>query len=202
MHTLIVTAHPDAGSYTKAVAEAFIAGLAELPGHSWEVADLFAEGFDPRFNAQDNAVFNGRSEPAADTQAEQQRIDRADRLVLVFPVYWWSMPALMKGWIDRVFTQGWAFDYDAESGVQKRLTHLKAQIIGIAGAPQETYLRRGYLDALRKQLAEGIFDYCGVEVTALTLLHPLDSAAQQAGLAQARALGQQSSEAVHQASAC
>jgi putative NADPH-quinone reductase len=49
-----------------------------------------------------------RATPPADVLAEQARIDRADALVLVFPIYWWSLPGLLKGWIDRVFVNGWA----------------------------------------------------------------------------------------------
>ncbi len=52
----------------------------------------------------DHAVHRGQASPPADVLAEQARIDRADTLVLVYPIYWWSMPALLKGWIDRVFS--------------------------------------------------------------------------------------------------
>ena len=56
---------------------------------------------------------------SADVLAEQARIDRADTLVLVYPIYWWSMPALLKGWIDRVFSNGWAFDYSIGGDLRK-----------------------------------------------------------------------------------
>ncbi|WP_156419349.1 NAD(P)H-dependent oxidoreductase [Aureimonas sp. AU12] len=109
MHVLIVTAHPDPRSYTHAAVARLVAGQETNPGATHEVADLAAEGFDPRFTATDNEQFHGRADDADGIVAEQRRIDRADMLVLVFPVYWWSMPAVMKGWIDRVFTSGWAY---------------------------------------------------------------------------------------------
>lgn len=59
-----------------------------------------AEGFDPRFNPQDQALFRGTGGPPADVAAEQARLDATDSLVLVYPLYWWSFPALLKGWID------------------------------------------------------------------------------------------------------
>ncbi|WP_343463304.1 NAD(P)H-dependent oxidoreductase [Pantoea sp.] len=189
MHTLIVTAHPSDNAYTQAVVNRLTAGLTAAPGNSVEVADLAREQFDPRFTPQDYAYFSGSGAPDPAIVAEQQRIDRADRLVLVFPIYWWSMPALLKGWIDRVFTGGWAFDYDS-TGLKKRLTRLEAMIVGIAGAPQETYVRRGYRDAIQTQIVEGIFDYCGIRALDSVLLHPLDAESQQQGLTQAFALGQ------------
>ena len=105
MHALIVLSHPDPGSLTHAVAARIADGVAEA-GHSATRADLAAEGFDPRFSAADFAAHRGRAPIPADIRAEQQRIDRADALVLVYPVYWWSMPGLLKGWAVRFLQRG------------------------------------------------------------------------------------------------
>jgi NAD(P)H dehydrogenase (quinone) len=102
--TLIVTAHPDPESLTHVAANR----LRELIGEGDAVvADLAAEGFDPRFTAGDRADYVSRAQSDPVVAAEQRRVDGVDHLVLVFPVYWWSMPALLKGWIDRVFIGGW-----------------------------------------------------------------------------------------------
>lgn len=65
-------------------------------GHGFEIADLATEDFDPRFTAGDLAVLRRKATRPADVAAEQVRSDRANALALVFPVYWWSMPALLK----------------------------------------------------------------------------------------------------------
>lgn len=83
------------------------------------------------------------------------------------------MPALMKGWIDRVFSNGWAFDFGPQSGLIKKLPHLKIYLIGIGGADLGTYVRHGYSDAMKTQIDHGIFDYCGAKVITSELL--LDS---------------------------
>jgi NAD(P)H dehydrogenase (quinone) len=70
------------------------------------------------------------------------RIERNEATVMVFPVYWWSMPALLKGWIDRVWNNGWA--YGARKFPQQR-----AWMIGIAGAVESGYTKRGYDTAMR-----------------------------------------------------
>lgn len=130
MKTLVVTAHPDPNSLTLAVARQLARALEPS---SVEIADLAAEGFDPRFTLADRRTYLSGGHFAPEVLAEQRRIDGADHLVLVFPVYWWSMPALLKGWIDRVFINGWAFEIDAENGMRRNLGRLTTHLIPVAG---------------------------------------------------------------------
>ncbi|MHC8305551.1 NAD(P)H-dependent oxidoreductase [Pseudomonas sp. PB3P13] len=171
MHTLIVVAHHDSRSLTHSLAAQIAKGLSQGdPDATVEIADLSAQGFDPRFSAADLAVHHQEAPAPADVRAEQARIDRADQLVLVFPVYWWSMPALLKGWIDRVFANGWAFDFSADAKLEKKLRHLHVHLIGVGGADAGTYARHGYADAMKTQIDHGIFDYCGAQVVTSELL--------------------------------
>lgn len=83
MTALIVAAHPDRDSLTLALARRL---AEELPPA--ELADLAAEGFDPRFSAADRHSYRVAGEYPADVASEQRRLDAAEHLVLVFPVYW------------------------------------------------------------------------------------------------------------------
>lgn len=171
MHALIVVAHPDPRSLTHSIAACVAQGLAATtPADSFEIADLAAEGFDPRFSPADQAVHRTQSSPPADVAAEQARIDRANAIVLVYPVFWWSMPALLKGWIDRVFANGWAFDFSHDAKLAKKLGHLQVHLVGVGGADAGTYARHGYADAMKTQIDHGIFDYCGACVVTSELL--------------------------------
>lgn len=191
MHALIVVAHHDPESLTHAIAAEVARGVAEsAPGHGSETADLFQEGFDPRFNPADHAVHRHQATPPADVLAEQARIDNADALVLVYPVYWWSMPGLLKGWIDRVFSNGWAFDFVLDQRFEKKLGHLKVHLIGVGGADAGTYERHGYLEAMKAQIDHGIFDYCGAQVLSSELLLESESRDPADYLRAARSLGQ------------
>jgi NAD(P)H dehydrogenase (quinone) len=169
MHALIVLAHPKPGSFSHRVARHVAQGIGQA-GHSFDIADLAAEGFDPRFTEHDHAAHLQRIPPSLDVVREQRRIDRADALVLVYPVYWWSFPALLKGWIDRVFSNGWAYDERADTGLVKRLGRLPVHLVAIGGASEETYARHGYFQAMKTQIDHGIFDYCGARVVASTFL--------------------------------
>ncbi|WP_343712887.1 NAD(P)H-dependent oxidoreductase [Inquilinus sp.] len=189
MHALVVVSHPDSASLTHAAAARIAEGIARS-GHTAEIADLTAEGFDPRFGAADQAAHLKQAAPPADVVAEQARIDRADALVLVYPVYWWSMPGLMKGWIDRVFANGWAYDEVPGGRTEKKLGRLPVHLVGLGGADRGTYVRHGYDVAMRTQIDHGIFGYCGAPVaTSELLLVPPDAVDPAEALAAARALG-------------
>lgn len=189
MHALIVIGHHDPQSLTHALAQQIAAGLASA-GHSSEIADLASEGFDPRFSFADHAVHRGQTAPPADVLREQARIDSADTLVLVYPIYWWSLPALLKGWVERVFSHGWAFAYDNGS-IVKKLRGKKVHLVAIAGADAGTFQRHGYGEAMRVQIEHGIFDYCGAEVLSSTLLEDSEGPAAALLLPSARQLGEQ-----------
>ncbi|TIX91595.1 NAD(P)H-dependent oxidoreductase [Rhizobium sp. P44RR-XXIV] len=169
MHALIVVAHPDPKSLSHSIA-AHVAEGVSSSGDTFEIADLTAEAFDPRFSAADIALHLREASAPADVAAEQARIDRADALVLVYPVYWWSMPGLLKGWIDRVFTNGWAYDEMPGDKSIKKLGHLRVHLIAIGGATMRTYARHGYFGAMKTQIDHGIFGYCGASVATSELL--------------------------------
>ena len=190
MHALIVVAHPDQASLTHAVAGQVAEGIAASgPRHSFEIADLAAEGFDPRFTQADVALALKEAKPLVDVAAEHERIDRADALVLVYPVYWWSFPGLLKGWIDRVFTQGWAYEDEGGGKLIKKMQRLQVHLIALGGADHRTYARHGYFGAMKTQIDHGIFGYCGAPVVTSELLLPSEAGFPAAHLDTARAIG-------------
>jgi len=188
MHALVVMAHPKPGSFSHRIARQVAEGIARA-GHTSEIADLAAEGFDPRFTEHDHAVHLKRIPPSPDVVREQRRIDQADALVLVYPVYWWSFPALLKGWIDRVFSNGWAYDERADTGLVKRLGRLPVHLVAIGGASERTYVRRGYFKAMKTQIDLGIFDYCGARVVASEFLLAADGVQEPEQLHAAHTMG-------------
>jgi NAD(P)H dehydrogenase (quinone) len=137
-----------------------------------------------------SAYIAPRAEPPADVAAEQARIDRADALVLVFPIYWWSLPGLLKGWIDRVFVNGWAIDYGPDTPVVKKLRHLQVHLLALGAADQSAFERHGYAKAMHTQIDYGIFDYCGAQVLTSALLLESESGQVQVHLDHAKAVGQ------------
>lgn len=120
---LVVTAHPESRSLTSALT-AFAVGHLRAAGHEVRVSDLYAMKWKAAVDADDfpehpadgrldvmgaseRATLAGRLTP--DVAAEQEKIRWSDAVVLQFPLWWFSMPAILKGWIDRVFSRGFAY---------------------------------------------------------------------------------------------
>lgn len=183
MKILTVVAHHRPASLTHGVARAF-ADAATQAGHQIEWADLAAEGFNPVMTAEDDPDWDNPAKVySPQVRAEMARIERNEATVMVFPVWWWSMPALMKGWIDRVWNNGWAYG-------EGKYPHAKAAMLAVAGGDAGTYAKRGYDTAIRVQLETGILGYCGVTDMALHMLYDsFEAEGRSAILARAADLG-------------
>lgn len=156
-----MTAHPRASSLThKAFSKA-----AEANQHEIENADLAAEGFDPVLRENDEPDWSNSNKLYSTPVIEEiARITRNDATILVFPVWWWSMPALMKGWIDRVWNNGWAYG-------ERHYPHERVEMLAICGTDRSAYEKRGYDSAMKTILKTGILEYCRVKNPRLHMLY-------------------------------
>lgn len=182
---LLVVAHPRSNSLTHAAAAAFKAA-SEQRGHVVEVADLVGECFDPVLREDDEPDWSDpHKQYSPAVRREMARIERNETTVLLFPVWWWSMPAVLKGWIDRVWNHGWAYGGGT-------YPHRRVLAIGIAGSGKGDYEKGAYDEALRTQVENGLLKYCGVAEARLVLLYgALEGPASiDAILAQVSALGE------------
>ena len=186
MQVLTVLCHPRRASLTAALAERFRAGLAAA-GHGGELADLYAERFDPLMLPPDEPDWNDATKRySAAVLAEQVRIERHEAIAIVFPVWWWSVPAMLKGWIDRVWNRGWAYD-------ESRLALRRGLLLGVAAGSARSYAGKGYGAAMETQLVEGVLRYCNIADARLELLHDVldDAAKRSAALERAEVLGRE-----------
>lgn len=169
MHVLTVLDHPNPKSFSAAVARTFINGIQDV-GHTAELADLHAEGFDPRWTQADIDADPAVSRIPSDIAAEQARIGRADAVCFVFPLFWWGMPAMTKGWVDRVWSWGWAYDQlaDPEFSLQRSRSCL---LLVPAGARSDEVKQKGYLAAMKTTWIDGTLGYFGLNPRNLELLY-------------------------------
>jgi len=164
LKTLLVLAHPRSDSLTAAAAGLF-ADVISANGHAVELADLVAERFDPILRQDDEPDWDNpdkRYSPAV--REEMRRIERNDATVMIYPVWWWSVPAVLKGWIDRVWNFGWA--YGTRKYPQRRVW-----MIGIAGGDFAQFQKRGYDKAMDVQLKVGVLDYCDISEPRFEVLY-------------------------------
>ncbi len=158
MNALIVYAHPNPSSFNAAMRDVAIETLGEA-GHCVEQSDLYAMDFDPVLGARELLG------DLCAIQGELDKVRRADLLLFQFPDWWYGMPAIMKGWVDRVFAFGFAYDdgHFLENGL---LAGRKAMIAMTVGAREDYYRQAPQRDLLRvlEPLHYGIFHYCGLGV--------------------------------------
>lgn len=161
MKNLIVYAHPNSSSLNHFFKQTILESLEES-GQEVEVRDLYQLNFNPVFSLED---MNGQrmGKVAPEIQTEQDFITWADRIIFVYPIWWTGMPAIMKGYIDRVFSYGFAYRYD--QGIQKGLlAGKKAIIVNSHGKSNAEYEAIGLDKALALTSDTGIFNYCGFEI--------------------------------------
>ncbi|WP_409494801.1 NAD(P)H-dependent oxidoreductase [Amycolatopsis sp. cmx-11-12] len=192
MKVLWVVAHPEQRSLNSALREEGVHALTEA-GHSVQVSDLYAmkwkavvdrddftDGLDERFvvpNALVAAYNAGTAAP--DILAEQEKIAWADTLVVQFPLWWQGMPAILKGWFDRVFAMGFVMDTRPHPGATPRygqgeLEGKRALAVVTTGHGAESYGPRGIngpIDQILFPLLHGTLWYAGMSVLPPVVVH-------------------------------
>ncbi|MGV9457209.1 NAD(P)H oxidoreductase [Streptomyces sp. NPDC003635] len=162
---LVVVAHHRSDSLTAHTARRAAARL-EAAGYRVDLLDLHAEGFDPRMNVEDQPDWGNREKTySQETHAHMRRILDADAIVAVFPVYWQSLPAVLKGWIDRVWNYGFAYGRSKPRLAGKRILWL-----ALAGATADDPIAQQMQSVLEANLSEGIAYYCGFSQSTVGLL--------------------------------
>ena len=159
MDYLIIYAHPNPKSFNHAIKKT-VGNILKEKGKSFETRDLYALGFDPVMKADDFiAIQQGTHLP--DVKKEQELITKAKRLVIIHPIWWYSMPAILKGYIDRVFSYGFA--YILEDEIKPLLTDKEVIIFNTMGESKEQCENSGICPCLKKTIG-GTFEFCGIKV--------------------------------------
>lgn len=161
MKHLIVYAHPNPTSFNNGIKEQLEKTTKEN-GHEVVVRDLYELNFAPVLNSSDFEFFQ-KGEVAADIQKEQEYIKWADVITFVYPVWWTGLPAILKGYVDRVFSYGFAYAY-VDGVPTGLLAGKKALLFSTTGTPNEVYGPNGMHSSMKQTTDEGIFGFSGVEV--------------------------------------
>ena len=158
MHVLIIYAHPNPSSFNASILEHVQKGL-QKTNHSVTLLDLYKEQFDPVL------IFNEdkrRRDLVYEEETERYRnlVKEADSFIFIYPIWWWGMPAILKGFIDRVFVAGFAYKY--EGALPKGLlTGKKAWVINTLDSPL-WYVALLYRSADWIIMRKGILRFCGI----------------------------------------
>ena len=135
MRHLVIYAHPVETSYGAALRDQVMASL-QRAGHEARLIDLYAEGFAPALSRQERLDYHT---PGANERTVRDHVDHikwAEALVFVYPTWWYGLPAILKGWIDRVFVPFVAFTLPKEGPIRGLMDNIRRLVIvTTAGSP-------------------------------------------------------------------
>lgn len=136
MRCLVVVAHPLTDSLCHALARTAVDALL-AGGHEVLIEDLYQAEFPPALTARERASYYAAPFDATAVASSLARLRQADAIVLVFPTWWFGFPAILKGWFDRVWAPGVAYDHASDLGpIQPRLGNLRRMLaITTLGSP-------------------------------------------------------------------
>ena len=160
MKHLIIFAHPNnESSFNQAILENTIKA-SEKEGVETKVRDLYELGFNPILSVEELSSSKCGEIPA-DIKHEQELIDQADLITLIYPLWWMGYPAILKGYLDRILSHGFA--YKTADGRSVGLLHGKRmqQFITV-GSSERKYRELGFDKSLRDCLVDGLFNFCGI----------------------------------------
>ena len=136
MRILVLFAHPVETSFNAALHAKLVATL-RARGHEVDDCDLNAEGFDPVLSGHQRGVYFDESQNARGLEDHVAALRRAEGLLLIYPTWWFGMPALLKGWFDRVWVPGVAFHLGGPKVLQPLLTDLRRiGVVTTYGSPR------------------------------------------------------------------
>ena len=213
MKILIIYAHPNPMSFTKAILDNFVKGIKEA-GHQYEIVDLYKTKFNPIFQDMDSAFFVDEdlplelinqmdmrgmiiglaggpvkrliakwyiknktdqeliklisSQKPKDVLVQQKKVSEADVLVFITQVFWMHFPALVKGWMERVLTYGFAYKLNEKGwkgdpdGRIPLLKIKKAIIMQPTFFNEKVYREKGFKDAMEKTIDNWSLKYPGI----------------------------------------
>jgi NAD(P)H dehydrogenase (quinone) len=182
MRVLIVFAHPEHRSFNGALVRTAVESL-QAGGHEVQVSDLYDKGFDPvsgrhNFTSVRNPdYFKQQLEELHATEvggfmpaieAELERLESCDLMIWQFPLWWFGLPAILKGWVDRVFAMGRTYGGGRfyENGVFRGK---RAFVSVTTGAPASAYVRGGFngdIDGILRPVQHGMLRFVGFDVLA------------------------------------
>jgi putative NADPH-quinone reductase len=171
MRVHVVYAHPLADSFNAALHGCVVAALRKA-GHAVDDLDLYADGFQPALTAAERAAYHTVGGNLAGIESYVARLKSAEALVICAPTWWYGMPAMLKGYFDRVWVPGVAFELLPRGGaIRPGLTNIrKLAVVTTTGSPW-WFMRLYMRDPGKRVLMRGLRRLLAPDVSMAYLCH-------------------------------
>jgi len=155
----VIIDHPWQGSFNFAILNSIIR-IFDLNKQKYDLLDLNREDFNPVMSEKELAGYAEGNILDPKVKEFQRRLYAADYLVFIFPIWWNVMPAMLKGWMDKVLLPGFAFTTGQVPS--PLLNHIKGAIVLTSTGTRDDLHREAYHEALKWILCEGTLKFCGI----------------------------------------
>lgn len=163
MNVLVVYTHPHPYGFNQGILERIEKTLVDQKQElrTKKLYELYEQGFNPVLDYSELSILKQGKIPG-DIQKEHKDILWAEALVFVYPIWWYSCPALLKGWIDRVFCYDFAYRMGVK-GLEGLLHHEKALVITTSANSHEDYENSGGVELIERPMTIGTLAFCGIK---------------------------------------
>lgn len=166
----IIYAHPHSGSFNHAILTHLTTKLS-VNHTPYQLIDLYADQFDPVLSAEDLHSYNDGIGGDPLVERYQQMLAATTDLILIFPVWWYDLPAILRGFFDKVLLPGITFTADVNGRLTGKLTHIKRATVITTAGQNLAYLQSQQLDAIQTVFINQVLPDMGVNSERVRRLH-------------------------------
>lgn len=173
MKVTVIYSHPWEGSFNHAILKTVKESLIRNK-HTFNIIDLNKEGFNPVFKVKELSLFKLGKYLDPKVGKYQKMILNSDHLIFIFPIWWGDVPAILRGFFDKVFLKKWAYDQTDAGFLKGKLNFIKSSsLIMTMGAPK-VYYHLSLKSSIRKNIAVRILKMCGIKKSDLIAFCSID----------------------------
>jgi NAD(P)H dehydrogenase (quinone) len=169
---LILFAHPYEKSFCSSIKNAILEESVEK-GVNTTVRDLYELEFEPLLSSKEIVALQ-KNKQYEDVLVEQELIRKADIISIIYPIWWTQMPAVLKGYLDRVFSHGFAYKAIGHHQFEGLLKGKKVFIFNTIGTTMQQSIDEGLINAMKTLLHKGVIEYVGMEVESHKYYNPFE----------------------------
>ncbi|MFK5879822.1 MAG: NAD(P)H-dependent oxidoreductase [Flavobacteriaceae bacterium] len=169
---LILFAHPYEDSFCSTIKNAVLAQNKEN-GVNTTVRDLYELNFNPLLSSKEIVALQ-QGQQFEDVLLEQKLINKADVIHIIYPIWWTQMPAVLKGYIDRVFSNGFAYKSIGHHQFEGLLKNKKVFVFNTIGTTMKVSIDEGLISAMKTLLHKGFIEYVGMDVSSHQYFNPFE----------------------------
>lgn len=161
MNTAIIISNPDKNSFNKNIMDNVIKGI-EKCGKNYSIIDLYEDNFNPLMTSEEVKLYTKGESDDKLVKKYQNILKESDEIVFIFPIWWNNVPAMLKGFFDKVFIKEFAFE-EENKRPKGKLNHINKGIIITTSESDTEYIKNELGNPIENTIIKSTLNICGIE---------------------------------------